>query len=132
MAIEFEVDTKIEAEPERIYAAWLDSQAHSQMTGGEAKVSAVVGEAFEAWDGYISGRNLELEAPRRILQRWRTTEFSETEEDSMLEVTFQLEGNGTVIRLRHWNLPEHGMQYRQGWVDAYFEPMKAYFEGSGT
>jgi len=25
-------------------------------------------------------------------------------------------------------LPEDGMRYKQGWVDYYFEPMKAYFE----
>jgi len=130
MALEFEVSAKIDATPERIYAAWLDSQSHSDMTGGQAVVSAVEGERFEAWDGYISGLNLELESPRRIRQSWRTTEFAEDDEDSLLEVTFEPEGQGTLLRLRHWNLPDHGMQYRQGWVDAYFEPMKAYFESS--
>ena len=47
----------------------------------------------------------------------------------MLEVLFEAEGAGTRVTLRHSNLPEHGMQYHQGWIDAYFTPMKAYFEG---
>jgi uncharacterized protein YndB with AHSA1/START domain len=127
MGIEFEVSELIPASPEAIYSAWLDSRAHSDMTGGEARVSGVVGEKFKAWDGYISGQNLELEASRRILQRWRTTEFEETDEDSFLELLFEADGNGTRVTLRHWNLPEHGMRYRQGWVEAYFEPMRKYF-----
>ncbi len=127
MAIEFEVSALIPASPEAIYSAWLDSRAHSDMTGGEAKVSAVKGERFRAWDGYIKGQNLELEEPRRILQHWRTSEFQDSDEDSLLELLFEAEGSGTRVTVRHSNLPDHGMRYRQGWVEAYFNPMKAYF-----
>lgn len=127
MAIEFEVYDVIPAAPEVVYAAWLDSEAHSKMTGSPAKVSADIGGEFEAWDGYINGTNLELEPPTRILQRWRTTEFEENDEDSLLEIGFEPEGEGTQVTIRHSNLPEHGMQYQQGWRDAYFEPMKEYF-----
>jgi len=97
------------------------------MTGGTAVVSFVPGESFEAWDGYIKGINLELERPVRILQSWRTSEFVESEKDSLLEVLFEKEGEGTRITIHHSDLPEHGMQYQQGWIDSYFEPMKAYF-----
>ena len=127
MSIEFEVSDVIPATPEEIYEAWLDSEEHSRMTGGQAKVSSNVGDTFEAWDGYIQGKNFELEFPGRILQEWRTTEFKETETDSRLEILFDSASVGTRVTIRHSNLPEHGMQYQQGWIDAYFEPMKAYF-----
>ncbi len=127
MSIDFEVSDVIPATPEEIYEAWLDSEEHSRMTGGQAKVSSNVGDTFEAWDGYIQGKNLELEFPGRILQEWRTTEFKETETDSRLEILFDSASVGTRVTIRHSNLPEHGMQYQQGWIDAYFEPMKAYF-----
>jgi uncharacterized protein YndB with AHSA1/START domain len=117
----------IPATPERVYAAWLNSKEHGKMTGSSAHVSAKVGEEFEAWDGYIQGKNLELQPPRRVLQSWRTTEFNDSEEDSLLEVLFEPEGEGTKVTIRHSNLPEHGMQYQQGWIDSYFVPMKAYF-----
>jgi uncharacterized protein YndB with AHSA1/START domain len=129
MNIEFEISDVIPAPPEVIYQAWLDSEKHTQMTGGQAKVSSVVGESFEARDNYIQGKNLALEAPRRILQLWRTTEFSEDEPDSELEIIFEAEGQGTKITIRHSVLPDHGMQYKQGWIDAYFTPMKEYFVG---
>ncbi|GAG95593.1 unnamed protein product, partial [marine sediment metagenome] len=106
---------------------WLSSDEHSKMTGSPATVSANVGEEFEAWEGYIRGMNMELEFPRRILQRWRTSEFGNSEEDSLLEILFEVEEGGTRVTIRHSELPDHGMQYRQGWIDAYFTPMKAYF-----
>ena len=127
MGIQFEVSDVIPASPEAVYNAWLNSEEHGLMTGGSAQVSAVVGDTFEAWDGYIQGKNLELESPKRILQSWRTSEFEDSEEDSLLEVLFTPEGKETRVTIRHSNLPKHGMQYKQGWVDSYFTPMKEYF-----
>lgn len=129
MPIEFELSERFSQTPGRMYAAWLDSDEHSKMTGSPAKVTGEVGDVFSAWDGYIEGRNLELESGRRILQSWRTSEFTGSEEDSLLEILFEEEGTGTRVTIRHTNLPEHGGQYQQGWIDAYFTPMKAYFEG---
>jgi activator of HSP90 ATPase len=131
MAIEFEVSALIPASPEVVYEAWLDSEGHAKMTGGEAKVSSEVGGEFEAWDGYIQGRNLELEYGKRIVQSWRTAEFADDEADSRIEIIFDREGDETKVTLRHTNLPPHGEQYEQGWVDSYFVPMKEYFESAG-
>ena len=125
--IDFEISAVIPATPDMIYDAWLNSEEHSQMTGGLAKVSAHIGDTFKAWDGYIQGKNLELETSKRILQSWRTSEFKETEKDSLLEILFDAEEGGTRVTIRHSELPDHGMQYEQGWIDAYFIPMKDYF-----
>ncbi len=125
MGLAFEVSGQIPASPQAIYDAWLDSDGHTQMTGSPATASAEVGGTFDAWDGYIEGKNLELEPGRRIVQQWRTTEFEASDEDSLLEA----EGDGTKVTIRHSNLPDHGMQYQQGWVDAYFTPMQAHFGG---
>ena len=127
MFLEFDVSAIIPASQEEIYKAWLDSKGHSKMTGAKARANNKVGGEFEAWDGYISGRNLELEPGKRIVQAWRTVEFSEADEDSRLEITLSPASGGTKLTLKHTHLPAHGEQYRQGWVDNYFEPMKAYF-----
>jgi activator of HSP90 ATPase len=128
MAIEFIVSTVIKASPQEIYEAWLSSDGHSKMTGESASITAETGAAFEAWDGYIRGRNLTLEPNKRIVQSWRTADFSDNEEDSQIEVQFKKERNGTKVTIRHTNLPLHGRQYKQGWKEFYFQPMKAYFE----
>ena len=130
MKVNFEVSEEIRATTQKIYEAWLDSDQHSAMTGGEAIVSDLVGESFTAWDGYIEGKNIELEPVSRIVQHWRTSEFEDSDEDSRLEIDFRPSGGNTLITIRHSNLPEHGMQYKMGWVENYFEPMKAYFSYS--
>lgn len=129
MALEFEISGLIPASPEVVYRAWLDSETHTNMTGGEAAVSEKGGEEFMAWDGYITGTNLELETGQRILQRWRTSEFEGSDTDSILEILFEEENGQTLITIRHSNLPEHGMQYKQGWIDNYLDPMREYFGG---
>ena len=130
MSVSFELSELIPATPDDIYGAWLSSDGHSSMTGSAAKVSNSVGGEFEAWDGYIQGKNLELVPASRIIQEWRTTEFEDSDEDSRLEIALDSQEEGTLVTIRHSNLPDHGMQYKQGWIDAYFVPMKAYF-GSG-
>lgn len=128
MTIKFRISEKFPATPETLFEAWLNSELHSSMTGGKAQVSDLVGGVFTAWDGYIKGKNLELQPSMRILQSWRTTEFQDSDPNSLLEITFIHEGDDTRVTIRHSDLPEHGMQYQQGWVDSYFTPMKVYFQ----
>ena len=127
MAVEFIVSDIIPATPAEVYAAWLSSEDHAEMTGGGAEASDEVGGAFFAWDGYISGKNILLEPDARIVQSWRTTEFADEEPDSRLEIILEPADGGTMITLKHANLPAHGMQYADGWKDHYFTPMKDYF-----
>lgn len=127
MALEFEISTTFPTKPDEVYKTWLDSKGHSKMTGSKAKASDKVGGGFTAWDGYISGTNLELKPGKKIVQSWRTSEFSDSEDDSRLEITLAPDEGGTKLTLRHSNLPAHGEQYRQGWVDSCFDPMKSYF-----
>jgi activator of HSP90 ATPase len=125
--VAFEIAEIFPATPQVIYQAWLDSVGHTLMTGSPAQASAQVGGSFNAWDGYIFGRNLELEPGRRIVQAWRTTEFQSSDPDSHLEITFEPAGKGTRVTIHHSNLPVDGMQYKQGWIDYYFQPMQPYF-----
>jgi activator of HSP90 ATPase len=127
MALEFVVSTLIPAKADEVYDAWLSSEGHAAMTGSPASVSAVVGGEFDAWDGYIHGKNLELVPKKRIVQSWRTTEFNADAPDSRIEVTLEPTGVQTKLTLRHTGLPPDGGQYEQGWVDSYFTPMKEYF-----
>ncbi|MEM7374707.1 MAG: SRPBCC domain-containing protein [Bacteroidota bacterium] len=110
-----------------LYQAWLDSEAHSKMTGGEARCSAKEGETFTAWNQYISGRNISLIADEKIVQSWRTTQFQEDDEDSELTILLTEATGGCQMRLIHTNIPEGQTQYKQGWLDHYFGPMKGYF-----
>lgn len=125
--MEFQLSALIPAPPQTVYDAWLSSDGHSAMTGAPARITAKDGATFMAWDGYITGRNLELEPGTRIVQSWRTANFSESEPDSIIEIEFKPITGGTYLFLKHKHLPPHGTQYESGWVSHYFEPMQRYF-----
>ncbi len=123
------VTTIIAADPQTIYEAWLDSEAHAAMTGSAASSDAQVGGEYSAWDGYISGRYLELEPSRRIVAAWRSSKFPPEAPDSLLEVILQEVPEGTELVLVHTELPEgQSESYEQGWSEFYFEPMKRHFQ----
>lgn len=125
--MEFTKKTTLPASPEEIYNAWLSSEGHTNMTGGKAEQSQVTGASFNAWDGYITGKNLILEPHNRIVQSWRTTNFKDGEPDSQIEVLLKPVEGGTKFILHHTNVPESGEHYIKGWEEHYLEPMKEYF-----
>ena len=128
MPYTFTLTTTFPASAQEIYDAWLDSRAHSQMTGGEASMTDEVGAEITAWDGYITGRNLALVPGERIVQAWRTTQFTDEHEDSIITLTLEEVEDGTLLTLVHSNVPEGQTGYeRGGWQQHYFEPMKEYF-----
>jgi len=123
-----ELKETFNVKPSEIYEAWLDSTQHSKMTGGHAECSKNIGDSFTTWDGYIKGRNIDLKPNKEIIQSWRTSEFDENDDDSKLIIQLRELDDGTELTLMHSNIPEGQMQYKQGWKDHYFTPMKSYFE----
>lgn len=122
----------VPATPDHVFDAWLSGREHSAMTGGKATAGAAVGAAFTAWDGYIWGRNLELERGLRIVQTWRTSEFPKDAGDSRLEIQLEEVEGGTRVTFIHTELPAtQGAGYRDGWRSFYLEPMAKYFEHAG-
>jgi len=124
----FELKEIFSVSPKVLYDAWLNSKKHTDMTGGKAVCSSKINGRFSAWDGYITGFNLALEPDKKIVQSWRTTEFSESDSDSELIIQFSPTEGGCVLTLNHNNIPAGQPDYKQGWVEYYFEPMKEYFK----
>ena len=91
-------------------------------------MSEQIGAEVSAWDGYISGRNLELVPGQRIVQSWRTSEFADEQGDSVITILLQEADEGTLLTLEHSNVPDEQRSYEEtGWQENYFEPMVVYF-----
>ena len=129
MSYAFKLSRVLPASPAEIYEAWLNSATHTAMTGGEAKASKGAGAAYSAWDGYITGRNLELAAGERIVQSWRTSEFPQDHPDSKVTIELTAEKDGARLTLTHEGVPNGQTSYETScWEDFYFAPMRSYFE----
>ena len=128
MKNEFTLVVTINSKAEKFYEAYLSSEGHTALTGSPARVDGTVDGDFTAWDGYIQGMFLELEKNKRIVQAWRTAEFPAEAEDSIVEILLEEDHGKTKLTLKHTNIPKGQMDnYKTGWEDFYFKPMREYF-----
>lgn len=119
----------VQASPMDVYEAFLDAKKHAAFTGSKATSDPHVGGKFTAWDGYISGRHLELEKGKKIVQEWVTTEWPEGLPPSRLTLSFKKVKGGTEISLVQSEAPaEQAEELKEGWTEFYWKPLKEYFK----
>lgn len=116
-------------DPRTLYDTLLDSRKHAKVIGAPARISRKVGGAWSAFDGGLSGTHLELVPGRRIVQTWRDRDWPEGVV-STVTFTFARVRGGARLTLRHVGLPdERAHEYRQGWIEYYWKPMKKVLVG---
>lgn len=116
------------ASPHDVYGALMDSEKHSQFTGGEAIISREIGGKFSAFDGYAEGVNIELVPDKKIVQSWRASDWPE---GHYSQVTFSLskvEGGTRLTFIQTGVQEEQYNDVSQGWKDYYWAPMKEMLE----
>jgi activator of HSP90 ATPase len=116
------------ASPHEVYEALMDSKKHAAFTGGKASISRKVGGKISAYDDYIAGKNVELVPDKKIVQDWRAVDWPA---GVFSRVTFKFTAvpKGTRLEFTHSLLPEGTEEeFKQGWIDNYWEPMKLYLE----
>src|SRR5271157_5085266 len=64
--------------PHEVYEALMNSKKHSEFSGEEAKISRKVGGKNSAYSGYIDGKNVKLVADKKIVQKWRGSDWPES------------------------------------------------------
>ncbi|MCC7071701.1 MAG: SRPBCC domain-containing protein [Deltaproteobacteria bacterium] len=118
----------IQATPLQVYDALVDPTLASSIVGGACEGEPAVGATFTHWNKYIHGKHLELVRGERIVQEWRTTEWPTGAAPSRLEISLDGSGGGTELTMTHSQVPtEQAEEYRQGWIDFYWTPMRAHF-----
>ncbi|MCX6081011.1 MAG: SRPBCC family protein [Chloroflexi bacterium] len=116
------------ASPHEVYEALMDSGKHSAFTKSVALISAEMGAEYSAYDGYITGKNLELVPDAKIVQSWRAVDWPE-DHFSVVTFLFTPVGAGTRLDFTQTNLPPGTEEeFIQGWIDNYWEPMKVFLE----
>lgn len=121
---------KLNCSAKQVFNGWLNEKVHSEYTGGaKALINANEGGSFSAWDGYITGKILEIFPYKKIIQTWRTTDFSDKDEDSLIEISFTAKDDYTLMSISHSRIPDGTTdKYKKGWKDYYFNYMKKYYE----
>ncbi len=112
----------------------MDSRKHSAFTGERAEISREVGGKVSAYDGYIDGTNETLLPDKKIVQRWRSSEWPDGHYST---VTFELKNapGGTRLSFIQTDVPEDDYESKsEGWVEHYWSKMEEFLtkERGGT
>jgi activator of HSP90 ATPase len=118
----------IRATPVEVYDALVNAKKHAEFTGAKATSSNREGGKFTAWDGYIAGKYLKLTPGRKIVAEWSTREWPAGYPPSLIEFTFERAESGMRLTMVQSQVPAaQAPNYRQGWQDYYWNPLKKYF-----
>ena len=116
------------ASPHELYEALMDSARHAAFTKSDASISREVGGEYMAYDGYITGKNLELIPDQKIVQSWRAVDWPE-KQFSRVEFEISPVAEGSRLVFTHSDLPEGTEEeFTQGWIENYWEHLHAYLE----
>lgn len=116
----------ITAPPEEVYLALTLPSTIQLWTGEPAEMSTEPGSEFSLWEGSISGRNLEFEKGRKIVQEW----YFDQETPSIVTIILHPHKKGTSAELKHTNIPDEDYDnIVQGWNEAYFGSLIDFYEG---
>ncbi|VAW24293.1 FIG00908547: hypothetical protein [hydrothermal vent metagenome] len=111
---------------EEIYNALTNKVMLEIWTGEPAEMSEEPGSDFSLWDGSITGKNLEFEKDRKIVQQWY---FEGQEEPSIVTIKLHPHKKGTSIELKHTNIPDSAYEnITEGWEHEYFAALSQLFE----
>jgi activator of HSP90 ATPase len=123
----------IKAGRKRVYEVLLDAKQFTKLTeftdmknAAPAVISREAGGAFSCFDGYITGRYVELVPNQRIVQAWRAGGWGEGVY-SIARFELKDQGSDTKIVFDHTGFPTgQGEHLAGGWKEHYWEPLAKY------
>lgn len=116
----------IPAPPEDVYLALTNPATLHLWTGEIAEMSTVPDSEFSLWEGSITGKNLEFETDKKIVQQWY---FGEQQEPSIVTIKLHPHAHGTSVELKHTNIPDDDYDdIVDGWNNVYFSSLRDFYE----
>ena len=114
------------APPEEVYLALTNPLSVKLFTGAEAEMSTVVGSEFSLFNGDITGKNLEFEENKKIVQQWY---FDGQNEPSIVTLKIHEYKKGASVELHHTNIPDDVYEeFVDGWNTSYFGELLEFFQ----
>ena len=120
-------ENRFNANPHRIYEAFLDSKQFEAFSGFPAEIGRGVGSAFSMFGNRIVGRSIELVPDQRIVQAWRPADWA-AGVYSLVKFEFVRQGTQTTVVLDHAGFPDGTFEHlNAGWKLRYWDPLRKYF-----
>lgn len=126
MSHRLELERRIKARPETVFAYFTDPERYTAWMGVEAELDARPGGVYRVRvpQGFVAlGTFTEVDPPRRVVFEWGWEGHPGVPPGSTtVEVTLEPDGEETVVRMVHSGLPDDDEveAHRAGW-DRYLD-----------
>lgn len=123
---EFKKYYMIPASPQEVYLALTNPLTIHLWSGEVAEMSDEPGSEFSLWEGSITGKNIEFEKDKKIVQEWY---FGDQVASSVVTIKLHPHEKGTSLELRHTNIPD--LDYDDiidGWDNIYMASLQEFYE----
>ena len=122
----FKKYTYLQAPPEEVYWALTKAQSIQLWTGAEVEFTEEANTEFSFWDGDITGKNIEFEYGKRIVQQWY---FGEDNEPSIVTIKLHEDKKGTSLEFVQTNIPDEDYKdFTEGIEEYYLGGLVDFFE----
>jgi activator of HSP90 ATPase len=133
-------ETVFAASPKRVYDALTDAKQFHQvellsaaakaldLASKPAEISRELGGPIKLFGGYITGRQLELQPEKRIIEAWHSASWPQ-HIYSIAKFDLVAEGTGTKIILDHTGFPVKEVEHlAAGWKSNYWDALTQYLK----
>jgi uncharacterized protein YndB with AHSA1/START domain len=131
----------IPATPAQVFAILADAEVLSALSGMSGQAGRSAGEEFSAFDGHVTGRQIDLVPDQRVVQAWRFPVW-EPGRYSLVRFTLETEDGGTRLVIDQDGEPEEAdtLGCHQTWHDHldanwptfYLTPLTNHFGAKAT
>ncbi|NJK84818.1 MAG: ATPase [Bacteroidales bacterium] len=117
---------KINALPDEVFNSITNPVAIELWSGYPANIQPVPGTEFELWEGDISGKIIDVEPNKKLIQEWY---FGDQNEQSLVSIYLRQKGNSTVVELEHVNIPDEEFEnIKEGWSKYFWGAIQEFFK----
>lgn len=119
----------IRTTPEEVYQSLTFVKSVELWTGESAVMEPIAGSEFSLWDGSITGKNIEFEPNKKIVQHW---DFGDQEEPSVVTIKLHDHKKGTSLEISQTNIPDEDYDdIVEGWEETYVASLTEFLEDDG-
>ncbi|KAJ4847232.1 hypothetical protein Tsubulata_035615 [Turnera subulata] len=118
-----------------LYEILMDDNRWKGFTQSNARISKEVGGEFSIFDGSVTGRNVELQEGKLIVQNWRFGSWPDGVVSTVRLTLDEPEPGVTVVKVLHTDIPEEDRygnatvveNTERGWRDLILNKIRAVF-----
>jgi uncharacterized protein YndB with AHSA1/START domain len=121
------IEILLPATPIQVMQMLTDQKQISIWSGEEAVFEAKEGGKVSLFGAWMNGEVKKISA-EELSYTWKTSEWTEETEASLVHFKLKAEGEQTLLVLNHTNLPNEDevKAHNSGWHDFFFTPLEDY------